>query len=233
LKTNKKSKEKIMKTTFMAVRGLGVGAAMLSILASAPVAHAALIGDLSASTAGELGAAAGPYLAQNFATPVVGPITGVTLDLDFNQAAVTAGTPLDVYIYHANAFGITAPFGTNSLLGTVTPVVAGATDYAVNLTAGSNLKLTPGLDYAIVVDTALAAGTVAWEYTTSGAAATANAANAATFLSGYTSADSFTWSATSGDVFQVQVVPEPSTNAIMGFGALALLAMKRMRSKQS
>lgn len=230
LKTNKKSKERKMKTTFMAVRGLGVGVVLLSIFASAPVAHAALVGDLSASTVGESGAAAGPYLAQNIATPVVGPITGVTLDLDFNQAAVTAGAPLDIYVYHANAFGITAPLG---LLGTVTPTVAGATDYAVNINAGSNFKLTPGLDYAIELDTKLAAGTVAWEYTTSGAAATANAANAASFLSGYTSADSFTWSATTGDVFQVQVVPEPSTNAIMGFGALALLGIKKMRSKLS
>ena len=221
-----------MKTSLLAVRGLGVGAVVLGLFASATVSHASIIiNDLSAPTAGEAGVAAGPYLAQNFSTPVPGPMLGVTLDLNFSAAAVTAGTPLDVFVYKSNAFGPTGPLAFFGLLGTVTPTVAGAHDYAVSIIPGHNFSLTPGLDYAIMMDTSLASGTVAWEYSTSANAATANTASAGlgAFLSGYTAPDGAVWSPTSGDAFQVQVVPEPTTNVFLGFGALALLAIQRMR----
>jgi hypothetical protein len=224
-----------MKTTCLAIRGLGVGAVALGVFASATVSHAAiLINDLTAPTAGEAGVVAGPYLSQDFSTPVPGPMLGVTLDLNFSAAAVTAGTPLDVFVYHATASGPTGPLAFFGLLGTVTPTVAGANDYAVNIIPGHNFALTPGQDYAILFDTTLASGTVAWEYSTSANAAAANTAHAGqgAFLSGYTAPDGSTWTATSGDAFQVQVVPEPATTAFIGFGALALLAIQRMRSKQ-
>jgi len=222
-----------MKATYLSVSGLGVGAVLVGVFASATLSQASdLINDLSATTAGEAGDAAGPYLAQDFSTSLAGPLSGLILDLNFSQAAVTAGTPLDIFVYHANGSGPTSPLPFFGLLGTVTPTVAGANNYSVNIIPGHSFALTAGQDYSILMDTTLASGTVAWEYTTIGGANAANAGNPGTFLSGYTAPDGFTWTP-SGDTFQLQVVPEPATNVFLGFGALALLAIQRIRNQKA
>jgi hypothetical protein len=233
-KTNLERKENAMKTLLLAVRGLGVGAVVMGIFASASVSRADnLINDLSAAPAGE--ADPSEYLAQDFSTAVSDPVLGVTLDLDFNAVAVAAGVGavMDVYVYNASAGGPGSSLPHNGLLGTVTPTVAGAHDYAVNIQAGHNFSLTAGQDYAIVLDTALGSGTVAWEYATSANAATANAGNGGTFLSSYSSPDESLWTGNVVDTFQLQVVPEPATNAFLGLGVLALLAIQRMRRKHA
>ena len=222
-----------MKATILSVSGLAVGAIALSVFATATTSQAAtLINDLTAATTGEAGIGAGPYLAQDFSSTVTGPLSGLTLDLNFSQAAVTAGTPLDIFVYNANGSGPVSPLPFFGLLGTVTPTVAGANNYSVSIIPGHNFALTPGQDYAILMDTTLASGSVAWEYTTTAGAAAANAGNLGTFLSAYSAPDGFTWSP-SESTFQLQVVPEPATNVFIGFGALALLAIQRIRKQKA
>ena len=216
----------------MSVNRLGVGAVVLGLLASASVSEAqrAIINDLAGPNAGQL--TSGPYESQDFSTTYGGLITSATVDLNFNAAAVTAGLVFDIYIYNATASGPTTPLPFFGLLGTVTPTVAGANNYTVHIL--NPLSVSAGQNYAVVIDTSLSGSqTVAWQYTTSANAATDNAGNLGAFLSGYTSPDLSTWSATAmtGNAFQLSVVPEPSTNACIGVGALALLAINKMRRK--
>ena len=217
----------------MSVNRLGVGAVVVGLLASASVSEAqrAIINDLTGPNLGQL--ASGPYEAQDFSTTYSGLITSATIDLNFNATAVTAGAVLDVYIYNATASGPTTPLPLFGLLGSITPTSVGAFNYTVHL-IGAPQSVTAGQDYAIIIDTSIGGlGTVAWQYATSANAATDNAGNLGAFLSGYTSPDLSTWSATAmtGNAFQLSVVPEPSTNACIGVGALALLAINKMRRK--
>ncbi len=191
-----------------------------------------ILNDLTATTAGEL---TGSYLAQDFLANAGGGIVGVTLDLNFSAGA----SPLGVYLYNSLGSGPTTPFTGFSyfgLLGTITPTGAGAQDYTVNLI--NSFGVTSGQYYSILIDTTLATGTVAWEYATASDAAAANSANSATgtFLQAY-QYNGVSWTAlVGGDLgsptFQLEVVPEPSTTAFIGFGGVALILVQRLRRKK-
>jgi len=215
---------------FFGVPRLGVGAALLAFFAVTTVSRAdiAIVNDLGDTITGEAGTTARPYKAQDFSTTVSGQISSVILDLNFNAAAVTAGSTLDVYIYNATGSG---PTGSGSLLGTITATTSGAHQYSVN---GLQVySLTAGQDYAIAVDIALAGSpTVAWEYAASGAA---NAPGAkGSFLNAYNMTNSTEgWVLQTGQQREMAIaVPEPMTGAILGLSALAIAASHTLRRRK-
>ncbi len=213
---------------FFGVPRLGVGAALLALFAFTSVSRADIdiVNSLGDTIAGEAAVSTRPYKAQDFATTVSGQISSVVLDLNFNAAAVTAGSTLDIYIYNATGSG---PTGSGFLLGTITATTSGANQYSVgSLQAYS---LTAGQDYAIAVDIALPGSpTVAWEYADLGSP---NAGTGGSFLNAYNSTNGISnWvNASQQRLMEVTVVPEPATTTFMGFSALVIVFIHGLRRK--
>ena len=213
---------------FWGVPRAGVGVALLALFAFTSVSRADIdiVNSLGDSIAGEAAVSTRPYKAQDFSTIVSGQISGVVLDLNFNAAAVTAGSTLDVYIYNATGSG---PTGIGFMLGTITATTSGANQYSVgHLQAFS---LTAGQDYAIAVDIALPGSpTVAWEYA---ALNSPNTGTGGSFLNAYNSTNGISnWAnASQQRLMAVTVVPEPTTGAILGIGAVAIAASRTLRRR--
>ncbi len=216
--------------TFFGVPRLGLGAGLLVLFVSTSISRADIdiVNSLGDTIAGEAAVSTRPYKAQDFSTTVGGQINSVILDLNFNAAAVTAGSTLNVYIYNATGTG---PTGIGFLLGTITASTSGANQYSLaNLQAYS---LTAGLDYAIAVDIAIPGSpTVAWEYATTGSP---NAGTGGNFLNAYNSTNGINnWvNASQQRLMAVTVVPEPMTGAILGLGALAIAASRTLRRRKT
>jgi hypothetical protein len=214
---------------YFGVLHLGVGAALLAPFAFTSVSRADvdIVNSLGDTRVADAPASGNPFKVEDFSTTVSGQISGVILDLNFNGVAVTAGSPLDVYVYGANGSG---PTGSGFLLGTITPTTTGDHQYTVSgLQAYS---LTAGQDYAIGIDETLGTGTVGWEYA---AFNSPNSGIGGSFLGALNStAGSAPW-VNSNPLQQrfmdVTVVPEPMTGAFLGFGVLALVATHRLRRK--
>lgn len=214
---------------FFGVPRLGVGAALLALFAFAAVSRADIdiVNSLGDTRAGDAPASNNPFKVEDFSTTVSGQISDVILSLNFNAAAVTAHSPLDVYIYNATGSG---PTGSGSLLGTITPTTTGDHQYTVSgLQAYS---LTAGQDYAIGIDETLGSGTVGWEYA---ALNSPNTGTGGSFLGAYNSvAGASPWVSSNPlqqRFMKVTVVPEPMTGAIMGISALVIAGSHTLRRR--
>ena len=214
--------------TFFELARLGMGAALLALFAFTSVSRATVIVDSLGDT--RVGDANGLYKAEDFSTTVGGQISSVILSLNFNTAAVTAGSTLDVYLYSATGSG---PTGSGFNLGTITATTAGDTQYTLSGSGLNAYSLIAGSDYAIVIDLALASGSVGWEYASAGSG---NTGTGGSFLHAYNSNTGTSgWVQPSPDqqrFMEVDAVPEPMTGAIMGIGALAIAAGHTLRRRK-
>ena len=206
------------------------GAVLSLFITLTPAARAALIvDDLGDAIKGATSAGSNPYKAQGFSSDASGIISSVTLNLSFNQAAVNAGAVLDVYLYTATSTGQPSEsLILATLLGTITASTTGAQLYT--LTPAASDTIIAGQNYAIVLNTAMSAGAVGWEYSSSGSGSTGSGA----FLTAYNGANgSAGWSSVSQQRnLAVEVVPEPITRALMIFGAGGLaISLARWRRR--
>jgi hypothetical protein len=209
-----------------------MGAVCLALFASVSLSHADIdiVNSLGDTRVNDAPASGNPFKVEDFSTTVSGHISSVILSLNFNAAAVTADSPLGVYIYSATGSG---PTGSSFLLGTITPTTTGDHAYTVSLTG--SYSLTAGNDYAIGINEDISKGTVSWEYA---ALNSPNAGTGGSFLGAYNSVGGVSpWVASSPlqqrfmDV-EVTPIPEPMTGAFMVLGALAIAASRTLRRRK-
>jgi hypothetical protein len=225
----------------------GMGAAILSLMASASVACAQVdvLSDLGAPNSGLTSVSTSEFKSQGFN---LGGTVGNTFDISQIILGLTFSgevTSANVYLETAGVSGLpgstAAPtdlIGTvnNTLIGTSS---GGAAEYSVTL-AGGSVTLNAATDYALIIDTFGIGGSSAsvnWQYTYTSDSTYFTTVDGSGFSGAWNRANKspFAWNqtgtGTQARYMDLQVVPEPSTQALMVLGAAGLLISVRRQRK--
>ena len=169
------------------------------------------------------------------------------LDL-YLTVAIASGTPtMNVYVYDVTGGGISS--SSVDLLGTVTLAPSSGQTFGVDIE--NNINLSANTEYAIAIDTTVnsGSGTVGWAYfnknvtginfTGDGTMPTATnpgvTGNNGDYNVGGSNGNNINWSILNQQerLMDIGVVPEPNTSAIIGVGALCIVAGRTLRRRKA